>query len=143
MIFITNIRGLNKNNNGEQWAIVRSMKSKSDWIKQVTPLSPSTDLFHRYLELKNQGQWGQSTFQSIYVPQFLYDIKHNQQSIDLLNALWSADKQQKDLWLACFCTQEDLCHRSIIAGLLQGAGCHVTTQNSTDYSKYWDMFRQL
>lgn len=55
MIVITNIRNLKPNMYDETYAIVRSLKSSSPWLKQVSVLSPSPTLFHKYMMLKNMG----------------------------------------------------------------------------------------
>lgn len=45
--------------------------------------------------------------------------------------------------LACFCGDETLCHRSIVAGLLQGAGADVRLASGADYSRYFEAFRAM
>ena len=52
----------------ESWAIVRSFKSKSDWIKQVPALSPTPSLYNLALNLQKTGNWNDNTFMDIYVP---------------------------------------------------------------------------
>ena len=61
---------------------------------------------------------------------------------DALNQLYVMSKTQNIL-LVCFCENEDLCHRSIIAGLLSGAGAEVQTSSGHNYDKYWDMYHNL
>lgn len=140
MIRITNIKNLRQDDGTESWAIVRSMKNPSAWIKQVPELSPSKELFFKYLDLKKKGQWGQDAFDNIYVPQFLHEMRT--QSYDMLNKVYMLDKNGADISMACFCTSE-LCHRYVVAGLLQGAGCNVVTDTGRDYSKYFEMYRQI
>lgn len=122
MIAIKNISQVNYKDHDEIWAIVRSMKRPNPNIRQVSELSPSWDLFSKYQELKKNGQWNEQTFQEIYVPQFIQEM-HNKKSIALLNQLYKLDKAGKNICLVCFCPDEKLCHRSIIAGLLQGVNC--------------------
>lgn len=143
MIIIKNIRDAKSEPCDEIWAIVRSMKSKSAGIEQVQDLSPTWDLFKKYRALKEQGDWNEQTFQEIYVPQFLRELKANRNAINLLNKLYSADKRGETICLVCFCPNEAMCHRSIIAGLLQGVGCDVRTETGADYSKYFTMFNNL
>ena len=85
MIVITNIRNLKPNMYDETYAIVRSLKSSSPWLKQVSVLSPSPNLFHKYMMLKNMGQWSAETFRTIYVPQFIYEIRYSQAAANALN----------------------------------------------------------
>lgn len=140
MIRVTNIRNLDSTKQN-QWAIVRSLKSKSPWMTQVAELSPSTGLFHKYLQLKERGEWNEKSFKDIYVPWFLRDMK--EYGAPMLNRVWLMNKQGIDIDMACFCTDETFCHRSVVAGLLQGAGCQVITDTGADYSQYFEMFKQL
>lgn len=123
--------------------IVRSMKNKNPHITQMADLSPQPGLFKTYRHLAETNQWNQDAFKNIYVPQFLYDLKHTPAAIDKLNQLYKADKAGQRICLLCFCTDETMCHRSIIAGLLQAVGCDVHLQSGADYRKYYDMFRQM
>lgn len=144
MIEIKNFRDLrgNESKYDEIWAIVRSMKSSSNKIKQVTSLSPSLDLFFKYRSLAKNNNWNKKTFQEIYVPQFISELKTGpEKGYELLNQLYFADKAGKKICLICFCGDEELCHRSIIAGLLQGVGCDVKTEKNTNYSKYFEMYK--
>ena len=60
-----------------------------------------------------------------------------------LNELYKADRAGKNIALVCFCLDEQLCHRSIVAGLLQGVGCHVNMRSNKDYSHYYNLFRSM
>lgn len=141
MILVRNIRDIEIGSCDEIWAIVRSMKSQSKGIKQVVDLSPSWELFKTYRGMSEKGDWNQEAFQSIFVPQFLKEIKSNKKAVELLNYLYKADKENKIIGLVCFCNDETMCHRSIIAGLLQGVGCNVKV--SKDYTEYYEMFKSL
>jgi len=58
-----------------------------------------------------------------------------------LNQLYLADKAGKKINLVCFCPTEDMCHRIIIAGLLQGSGCDVQLKSNIDYQKYYELYK--
>ena len=143
MLYVTQINNL-KENIPNQLAIVRSLKNSKPGIIQVPELSPSWELFQEYLKLKNQGDWDTQTFESIYVPWFLREIAENKgNSRDKLNWLWKLATTQ-DVTVACFCTDEELCHRSIVAGLIQGVGgVKVITDSGNDYSCYYHMYLEL
>lgn len=142
MIRITSIRGIKDDTYDEIWAIVRSMKSQSNTIKQVIALAPSENLFHKYLTLKKEHVWNKQMFDNVYVPQFMSEM-FNKISSDALNYLYAQDKMGKKICLVCFCPDEKLCHRSIIAGLLQGTGCNVITDTKTDYSDYYRLWANM
>lgn len=146
MIRITSFKAMNARKNiegyDEVWAIVRSLKYPSPKLIQTVSLAPSMELFNDYLSIKHADNWNEQTFTSIYVPKFMKEML-DLQACSSLDYLYAQDKMDKKICLVCFCTDEKLCHRSIIAGLLQGSGCNVVTDTGTDYSEYYQMWERL
>lgn len=142
MIEIRNIRNVRRGQFDEVWAIVRYYRGKSDWITHVPELSPSQLLVARYSKLKLAGEWNKSSFDEKYLPVFLREMKAPA-ARNKLNELYRADKAGKRIALVCFCADESLCHRSIIAGFLQGVGCDVKTANGADYSGYYQAYMEV
>lgn len=142
MIAIKSIRNVKYEDFDEVWAIVRNMKNPSKHIKHVPDISPSLDLFFKAKKLMKENQWNKQTFDTIYVPQFLKEM-HQQSAINILNELYQIDKNNGKICLVCFCTDETICHRSIVAGLLQGVGCNIDTELKADYSKYYKAYIDL
>lgn len=140
MIYITDFRDRELSKFDNVYAIVRSLKSRSDKIQQLADLSPSTSLFYEYRNLANAGNWSKQTFDKIYVPKFLQQM-HEPTAMNALNKIYTLSKQE-NLALICFCPDETLCHRSIIAGLLQGVNAHVQLPSGADYTKYYHMYQQ-
>ena len=130
MITITNI---NYANYDEVWAIVQSLKYPGR-MKHIPELSPSWRLFKKYLALRDAGQWNMDSFRNVYVPIFLNEMQDSaaRRKIEELIAL---DRKGKRKCLACFCPDETLCHRSIVAGILQDKGIRVYGVRG-DYSQY-------
>lgn len=124
----------------ENWLIVRSVKQVPRNAVQVSALSPSTSLFYKYLDAKKAGRFDGAWFQSVYVPTFLREVIANQDARSLLNQLY-AESRRKSILLACFCPNESLCHRSIVAGLLLGAGADIDCDPS--YRKYFDLYKSM
>lgn len=122
MITITNIRQAKPNDFDEIWAIVRSLKSKSPYLIQVPELSPSWNLFKKYLALKEQNNWNENTFQTVYRPQFLTELAQDKQAQAKMEELISKHNAGKSIALVCFCTDPNLCHRSIISDILHAKG---------------------
>lgn len=120
----------------EVWAIVRSLKYANPRIRHVPELSPSWGLFKKYMKLRDEGKWNKDTFLREYVPQFLKEMRGKEQQ-NLLNELFNTEKH---ICLVCFCPEEELCHRSIIGGMLQGAGLKVKGL-SQDYDYYFDWWK--
>lgn len=142
MITTLNIREAQKGEYDDVWAIVRFYKGKSSWIKQVSDLAPSKSLCLKYNRLKDEGKWNKSAFENIYLPEFLNEMCC-EQARKRLNELYKADRAGKNIALLCFCQDESLCHRSIIAGILQGVGCNVHTKLDKDYSKYYQDYMRI
>lgn len=139
MITFTNIRNAKPADFDEIWAVVRSLKNPGN-MRQVQALSPSWDLFKTYMNLKNAGKWNADTFQTIYVPTFLREMKAPAAQ-NALNELITAG-QTKNIAAVCFCTDQTLCHTSILAGMVQYKGIEVNGAWN-DYSQYGEMFEKL
>lgn len=137
MITIQCISQVNYSEYDEVWAIVRSLKYGNSHVRHVPELSPSWSLFQQHLQLRKDGQWNEETFQKIYVPQFLKEMQGSLQQ-RLLNELFATRRR---ICLVCFCPEEALCHRSIIGGMLQGAGADVRGL-SRDYSDYFEQYKK-
>ena len=124
MINICSIRDLKNYANCEQYAIVRSLKNPIKGVSQMPELSPDWNLFKFYLNEKNQGTWNVETFQNEYVPRFINQIKKDAQARKTLERLIK-ESHTKDIALACFCSNIDMCHRKIIAAILKKAGAAI------------------
>ncbi len=140
MITVTNIRNINHEDYDEIWAIVRSIKNPGR-MKHVPELSPSWNLFKKYLRLRDAGKWNTVSFHDVYVPAFLQEIR-NADAHKKLTELIEMDRKGKHICLACFCPDEALCHRSIVAGILQNAGMQVHGIKD-DYSQYGQLRRAM
>ena len=116
---------------------MRSVKTPVKGVIQLPVLSPSSFLFFKYREMIKNWQWGPETFRSIYVPRFLEEM-HSEPAVYWLNRLWIEDRTGRTVLLACYCPDEAMCHRSIVAGLLQGAGADVRAQDN--YSHYYTQY---
>lgn len=144
MIMVGRIAEFKKGMCNHTFAIVRSFRCGSTWIQQVPQLSPSSELFNDYLKVwKPNGIWNKNTFAEKYVPRFLEQLTTDQTAIKWLNWIVKQDREGNTIGLACFCTDETLCHRSIIAGLLQGVGANVKTTTGADYSHYYEQFKEF
>lgn len=134
-IYIKNIRDAKSDET--VWAIVRSIKNCTSNMIQVQDLSPSKELFYDYLKWKRYGTWNINKFNDEYVRRFISEIKSNDRAIMLLDMLMNIGAHS-DVTLVCFCKDESMCHRSIIAGILQGFGADVVAGG--DYSEYYSRF---
>ena len=139
MITIENIRNVRQGQYDEVYAIVRYYKGHSEWIKHMPDLSPSQPLWTRFHQLRLSKQWNADTFRNIYLPRFLSEM-HGKAAREKLNELVKLDREGKSVALVCFCQDEALCHRSIVAGLLKGVGCNVVAPSGADYTEYYKLY---
>lgn len=144
MIKIGTYKDIDILNFDEIWYIMRSVKNLSHngnaVVRHVPLLSPSTDLFQEYLYLRNSSQWNMMTFQNNYVPKFLKEMQ-DVGPMQLLDKLYKESKH-KDFLLVCACSNEAMCHRSIIAGILQGMypDIDIRSQDDCNYMSYYYEF---
>lgn len=108
----------------ECWVIVRSLKNPINGTQHHPELSPSIPLFYGYLSWRKQGKWNKTTFETQYAPRFLEQLSQDKEARNSLNKLF-VESKTKNILLVCFCPDEQLCHRSIIAGILYNVGVNV------------------
>lgn len=119
-------RNLNYDDYDQIWGVVRSPKNlsslqkftKNPRFEHVPELSPSWDLFKKYLQLKRNGDWNQEAFFNIYLPLFLNEMR-NPTAKRKLAELIKLDKEGYNICLFCFCQDEKMCHRSILGYLFK------------------------
>lgn len=143
MIDIENIEHVREHDYDEVWAIVRKLKSNPGNFRHVKDLSPSLELLNTFIELRENGEWNKQAFDEIYLPRFLKEIKDNEHARELLYELYDRDASGERIALTCFCDDENICHRSIVAGILQGMDANVVTKTGNDYSRYYEMYSSL
>lgn len=139
MISLVNLRQVNPDDYDLVWAIVRSLKENRPGIIQVKELSPSYQLFKDYLHLKETGQWDDTAFNLMYVPEFVKGLVTDTQSQAKLRQLFELDHDGLNIAIGCFCVNETLCHRSVVGGILKGLGANVNCRDA--YTIYYTTFR--
>ncbi len=142
MIVTANIRTLDPADFNEVWYIVRQLKQPSARALHVSELSPSRELFLDARRLISAYQFSEEAFREMYVPRMLREL-HAPEARSRLNELYRRGRNGERIAIACYCPVEKLCHRSIIAGLLQGVGAEVETEWGRDYSDYYRLYREI
>ena len=69
------------------------------------------------------------------MPWFLKNLEKNLEAQERLEYLCKESRTKK-IALCCYCEDESLCHRSIIAGILLGMGAVIETKEA--YRKYFE-----
>ncbi len=124
----------------ENWLVVRSLRAVPPHAIQEPRLSPSRLLLYKYLDAKSEGKFNGEWFQQVYVRAFLSELFSDRANMELMDRLYR-DSFTKNILLACFCADEALCHRSILAGLLAGVGARI--ECDAGYLKYYRMFQDM
>lgn len=137
MIYIGKVSDMNDSFD-ENLMIVRSPDEIPPFAKHVPLLSPSPELFSKYKRALACNLFNKQWFDDIYVPEFIDDLSKNDKAVSLLKYLCDYGKN-KDIFLCCYCENETICHRSIIAGILIGMGAKIKTDDS--YIKYYEQFK--
>ena len=135
LIRVTNIRNVSEGQFDKACAIVRRLGKQPRWTQQIRALSPSDDLLDWYLRTKRAGRWSERAFKSAYVPRFLKEMTERKEASDALDALFQAQKNGETIAILCFCPDEEICHRSIVACLPQGMSANAETDKKKDYRK--------
>ena len=121
MLHTGTFKDIDPNKYDEIWLIVRSLRRMPDNpkgnIKHVPTLSPSLNLFYEYNNLRNRGCWNANAFETGYKPKFLQEMKGYSQQ-NMLKELAQKSKT-KDILIVCFCENENMCHRSLVAKLVR------------------------
>lgn len=121
------IKDLKPSSSEAQYAIVRSLKNPIRNTQQLACLSPSRQLFWDYLDWKKKGFWNQDVFRTLYAPRFLRELKENPEAHQAIRMLLERDRNGETIRLACFCSDETLCHRILLAGILKENGADTRT----------------
>lgn len=120
MLYTGSIRDIDKTKYDEIWIIVRSLGDVPTGgnVYHVPQLSPSYNLFYDYRNWVKQGVWCKKQFDDVYKPRFLEEMKSDtaQQYLNLLRE----SCKTKDILICCFCSDESMCHRSIVKELVEG-----------------------
>lgn len=142
MIKIGCISQIKLSDSDECWWIVRSPDEIPDNVREklVSDLSPSPQLFREYRRAVQEAVFDEKYFQNIYVKRFLQELIYNRQAIDILYSLCKISRE-RNIILGCYCKNESLCHRSIVAGILLGMGATIETK--PEYISYYDLFKEM
>ncbi len=87
-------------------------------IKHVRVLSPSNKLLYDTLNMKKHGELNQKSFDENYAPRFLNEMLGSKQAMEKLRELAELSKT-KNILIACFCPDENLCHRSLVKKIVE------------------------
>lgn len=142
MVTFSNVRNANPAEYDACWIIMRSDKYMRPGTLHVPQLSPNWDLFNLYMQLKKAGVWDRDAFEGTYVPRFLKQLKLDPAK-SYLNKLFYWSREGKNIQCCCSCDEEDMCHRSIVGGVLEGVGCAVQYEVGSSYLQYSKQFKDL
>ena len=97
--------------------------SSEDWI-QLSNTGPNPSLLKEVKSLERDENWNKYTFHSFYLPNYLQSIKSPLSRSEFLQMKNWLD-EGIDLYYACYCQEEHLCHRSIVKQIFKQRGYSV------------------
>lgn len=103
----------------------------------VPVLAPTPELLLWFQQHKECIYRNPEMFEEDYAPRYIRELLDSQAALNELLLLLSSVRKGKRIALVCTCYHEELCHRSILAGILQGVAPDIEMKASRDYIKYW------
>lgn len=116
-------------------AAVQTMERPSDAILVCPELASDDAMMAFKVDAKAQKAWNWTTFQNDYVPMYLNRLC-TPEARRTLNRIYKTVKSGKTVAIGCYCADETICHRSILAGLFQALNLEVIGVKF-DYSDYY------
>ncbi len=105
----------------EVWICMRSapkdIKDTFGNIILMPDLSPSKDLFFWFRREKANGTWDQQKFDTVFAPRFLSEMLQPGPLATLQRL--EQESRAKPIAILCTCHEESLCHRSLIAKIVE------------------------
>lgn len=105
----------------EIWYIVRSLKPFKNIpgiiSKHCPSLSPSKELFFWKESLRRNNKWNKQIFDEEFTPKFLKEMENTEAASSLKELKILSNK--KNILLICYCSREDMCHRSLIKKIIE------------------------
>lgn len=105
----------------EIWQITR-VNSEIKGTLWIPALAPSPTLYN-----KHQHEWkdkSPDTWWSLYEERFNEELK-TREKLEALRKLWRLIAEGKSVTLACFCPNQNYCHRSLVGIFLERQGIEV------------------
>lgn len=84
-------------------------------------LGPSWDLFNRVKAFKEANRWNQIMFDDMYKQQFISDLMSNRVALLEIKKLIRKLNNGDNITLVCYCTNQEICHRSILGEIMNKA----------------------
>lgn len=137
MIFVGRISEMNPEYD-ENWAIVRKPGNLPDYAIHVPELAPSPQLFESYRLAVSQKIFNKEYFENYYVPEYIEQIA-KPETISILYELCDLSKKKR-VFLACFCENPEICHRSIVTSILYHMGAEISPVPKGEHRKYYEMY---
>lgn len=106
-------------------------------FRHVPELAPTPELSLWFQQHKECIYRNPEMFAEDYAPRYIRELSDSQAALNELLILLSSARKGKRTALVCTCYHEELCHRSILAGILQGVAPDIEVKASRDYIKYW------
>lgn len=133
------------------WFIMRSIRNipqvNNTKVLHIPELSPSPNLFRKYIYWREQKDWGKKLFEQSYVPKFLADMQ-SPEAVLMLEELYKLG-HDTNILLVCSCKDNLLCHRKVVMSLIAGKAHEeqdtIIQFNGlpSNYLDYWEAYKRF
>lgn len=128
MLYTGSFKDVDPDKYDQIWIIVRRLannfKNPKNNIFYVYELAPSRGLLNDAVIAKRRKEFNEDYFKNTYTPRFMNEML-KPVSKAKLQKLAELSKTQ-DILIACYCTEENLCHRSIVKSLVDNINNNET-----------------
>lgn len=142
MIQISNVRDADVNRYDYCVNIMLSKNFTKPGMLHFPELAPRPELFKLYQTLKAAGKWDRTSFNELYVPVFIERLCSKDSRSKLNWCYYMSERRGASIQLCCSCSIEDMCHRSVVGGVLEGVGASVMYEAPNSYIDYYFMFKE-
>lgn len=126
-LYTSNVAGLKKTKNSASILAITRAGYEIQGTEIIRDLSPSEDLFHRYLsewrnKMDNKEWW------PLYEKQFLTELKMENR-IQALREIYKKLLRGQDVVLMCYCKDHRYCHRRLVGEFFKEYGVEAEELN--------------
>jgi uncharacterized protein YeaO (DUF488 family) len=88
-------------------------------------IAPSKALLDKAKQMERMDEWNETAFREFYEPKFRYEIQHRNSAKQDLSTIVRTLKSGRNVAVACYCGNHQMCHRGIIGEIFEKIGYSV------------------
>ncbi len=145
MLRFVNLKEQYPTENTKTWIVMRNPeniktlinKNEHFWIPELAP----SEAFYSYcMKVKNAGNWTKEFFNEVYVPRYIAELRNNSAAMKYLAFL---NATESNINIGCTCMNEQMCHRSILAGIMMHCRPDIEVERAYSANQYKQIGRSF